>query len=87
MRLLTSDQILHCYGGLSEKQQDSLLGKVGSYTANSVLLAGLYGLGFINLQVLVVGGALAPVCKIAGTYFVYENKEWVIDQFGDYYPF
>ena len=86
MRVLASSEIECCHGGLTDKQTDSLLGKIGSYSANSLLLVGLYGLGFINLQAVLIGGALAPFFKVAGTYFVYENKDWVIEQLGDYYP-
>lgn len=83
---LNGNQIEVVSGGLSEKQEDSILGKIGAYSANSALLVSLFAFGYLPLQGLVVGGLLAPTIKIAGTYLMYENKDWIKDQMGEYYP-
>ncbi len=87
MQLLNLNQIQQIHGGLTEKQEDSLLGKAGGYSANAVLLTTLYCLGFLTGQGLIVGGVLAPIAKMTGTYLVYDNKDWVKEKLDSYYPF
>lgn len=86
MYKLNTQQIHHVAGGLSEKQEESLIGKTGAYAANSVLMLSLFGLGFVSAPSLVITGLLAPTAKILGTYYFYEHKDWIIEQMGDWYP-
>ncbi len=87
MYLLDLNEIQQIHGGLTERQEDSLLGKAGAYSANAVLFTSLYCLGYLSKTGLIIGGVLAPAVKFTATYLVYENKEWIKQKLGDYYPF
>ncbi|MBS0286602.1 MAG: hypothetical protein JSR17_04860 [Proteobacteria bacterium] len=78
MRELSVVEILSINGGLTDKQVDSLLGKVGAYAANIGFLSVMFCAGYIGLPTLVIGGIGSSVVKVAGTYVVYENKNAIL---------
>lgn len=79
MQPLTSIQAQTIHGGLTDKQTESLIGKVGAYTANSLLYVGLASVGIISFKAMMISAILAPTAKIAGTYVAYENKETLLE--------
>lgn len=79
MKHLSADYTTVIHGGLTDKQTEAIVGKIGAYSANSLLYACLAGAGFISYKTLLISALLAPCAKIAGTYIVYENKEAILE--------
>jgi hypothetical protein len=83
--IITDQQLSQIYGGLTEKQQDSLLGKAGGYALNFVLLSGLCVAGFVTPQTVLLTGVLSAAAKMGGTYLAFENKDWIKTKLNDFF--
>ena len=83
MKVLSLNECKNVNGALTEKQVDSLIGKLGAYSANIGFLGIMYCTGNIGLSALLIGGIGSSVVKMAGTYVFYENKEGILDYIND----
>ncbi len=81
MKLLSDTECQQIHGGLTEKQVDSLLAKIGGYTAKAGLLGIMYCAGHIGLHSFLLSGVAVAIVKIAGVYVFYENKESILSTF------
>ncbi len=80
MRNLTINECSIISGAsLTERQVDSILGKVGAYSAQVCFLGAVYCAGYIGLPALLLCGG-GSVAKIAGTYVFYDNKEVILEK-------
>jgi hypothetical protein len=81
MQLLDQNAYQQISGGLTDKQADSLAGKAAGDIAKASFLGLMAAAGVISVKTFVITAIGAPIATIAGTYLLYENKDYLTEKY------
>ena len=81
MHLLDQNDYQKIFGGLTDNEFDRLAGKAGGDIAKAGFLGLMAAAGLITVKTFVITAIGAPLATMAGTYLLYENKDYLAKKY------
>jgi hypothetical protein len=81
MQLLDQNTYQQIFGGLTDSEFDRLAGKAAGDIAKASFLGLMAAADFISVKTFVITAIGAPIATIAGTYLLYENKDYLTGKY------